>query len=172
MTNLDIYREAGFEFFEELGLKYRRTRERQIVLPLAAFCNALQHKLGPTDIGRIFKVHHSTVLYHFRVHEDRMFYEDYRSLYHLANEKVQEAVLAVRRAEFAIHARYEDNEEVMKMLDVIGNESWLALDNLVEKLYEEFGIKCVSTKALSVEVDSMSKKIGNMLLRHVELQEM
>jgi hypothetical protein len=168
MTHLDIYVHASREYFAELGIKYKRTRSRTIVLPMGAFINAIKHKIGVTDIGRIFEIHHSTVLYHQGVHADRMMYKDYRDLFETACKHADQAVATARRANNAIHLA---NESDQKILSLVHEESWIAVDLLVEKLAEDFGIKIVNGGALSHDVDDMAKLLCNTLLRHIEIEE-
>ena len=169
MDYIDIYRSYAGDYFKELGISYKRTRARRVVLPMAAMMNAMQHKMGPTDIGRIFNVNHSTVLYHHKQHESKMIYQDYRSLFQVAVEKINEAAITIGNAKNAIHVLRGDNEETVKIIDAIDNESWIAIHCCIEKLIEDYGISIKTTPALEQEVGIAAKNLCTMLLRHVQL---
>jgi len=170
MNHVDIYKNFAEDYFKELGISYERTRKRQIALPMGAFASAMHHKLGPTELGRIFKVHHATIIYHQRVHDDRMMYSDYRFYYEKAVQKVQEAVAAVAKSRNAIHIANSDSDEILKLIDVIDNESWIAIDLVIEKLCDEYGLTFEKSRLLNNEIDMMSKSLCTMLLRHVQLE--
>lgn len=171
MDYIDIYRSYAGDYFKELGVSYKRTRARQVVLPMGAFINAMRYKLGPTDIGKIFGIHHSTVLYHQGIHEDRMMYQDYRNFFESATNKVNEAAVSIKSSLNAIHMLRGDNEETVKIIDAIDNESWIAIECCIEKLIEDYGISIKTTPALKQEVDIAAKNLCTMLLRHIQIEQ-
>lgn len=71
-------------FFQDINFVNDGSRRREVVLPKIAVANCLFKILGPTEIGRLLNVDHSTVLYYFRTHQSRLFYSDYKSLYEKA----------------------------------------------------------------------------------------
>ena len=163
-----VYKVAFVEFFDQVGVEYERTRRREVVLPLAAFLSALTDKLGPTQAGRICEIHHSTVLYHRRVHEDRMLYSDYRELYNVAKVIVDKASLQLKSERNAIHSIKPGDKDFDFVRKVLGHECEVALDCLVEKLYDDFGIKVNSSMDLNEDKDFLSRLLCNTIIGHVE----
>lgn len=68
-------------FFERIGIKEDQSRKRKLVYARAAFVNAFRREAGPSAMGRIIGRDHASVIHYRKIHEENMYYKDYKQLY-------------------------------------------------------------------------------------------
>lgn len=134
MKYLRIAEETVEMFFKDVEFINDGSRKREVVLPKIAVANCLFKILGPTDIGRLLKVDHSTVLYYFRTHESRLLYSDYKSLYERAmhayefctkkykyGDLTNMTTLKEKLSSVVADIDIYDSDAIHKLLDLVGS---------------------------------------------------
>lgn len=134
MKYLRIAEETLEMFFQDINFINDGSRRREVVLPKIAVANCLFKILGPTEIGRMLNIDHSTVLYYFKTHEGRLMYSDYKSLYERAMHAYEFCSKKYKHGDLTHATKLKDklqdmiseidfsnSDAIHKMLDEIGN---------------------------------------------------